>query len=174
MKTVYLIRHAKSSWKQSPPIADSERPLSHRGEKDCEKLKQLFQDYPIDLLMSSIAQRTVETAQVVADGAGLKHKDVVLYDSLYLAPATKIHSMIERCDDASTSVAVVAHNPWLTRLVEEYGYHIDNLPTAGVFCVQRPVEHRERIDPVLAQPVWFRTPKQWMNICVWSKSSTEI
>jgi phosphohistidine phosphatase len=88
MKSVLILRHAKSSWKH-PDVSDHERPLNKRGKRDAPRMGELLQDKHLvpDFIVSSTAKRAHSTAKAVAKAAGYKG-DITLNQSLYAAPPT--------------------------------------------------------------------------------------
>ena len=83
MKTLFLIRHAKSSW-DDPALSDKDRPLSDRGRRDAPKMgKRLAKrDVKPDLILSSPARRALTTAEIIAKKLDYKLKDIVENDRL--------------------------------------------------------------------------------------------
>ena len=88
MKSVLILRHAKSSWKH-PDVNDHDRPLNKRGKRDAPRMGELLQDKNLvpDFIVSSTAKRAFSTAKAVAKAAGYK-ADITLNQSLYAAPPT--------------------------------------------------------------------------------------
>ena len=88
MKTLYLVRHAKSS-RHDPSLSDRDRPLDERGKQDAPKMGQRLakRDVRPDLLLSSPAVRALTTAQLIAEEVGYKRKDIVVDDRLYASSA---------------------------------------------------------------------------------------
>src|SRR5262245_47292170 len=86
MKTLLVLRHAKSSWKHQG-LTDHERPLNQRGKKEaprvCEYLRAM--GYVPDVIVSSTAQRAIDTARAVADACGLKPEQIIEEPQLYNA-----------------------------------------------------------------------------------------
>src|SRR5437763_1654347 len=83
MKTLFLIRHAKSSW-PDPALPDKDRPLGDRGRRDARKMgKRLAKrDVKPDLILSSPARRALKTARIIAKKLDYKRKDIVAADRL--------------------------------------------------------------------------------------------
>jgi phosphohistidine phosphatase len=135
MKHLILLRHAKSSWKNST-LDDADRPLSERGERDAPHMGERLKSRAAQptLLLTSPARRALRTAEIVGEMLGLGKNRTRTLTELYLATPDEIRGAIGAQDDAHACVLVVGHNPGLTDLVNELlpGLALDNLPTAGV------------------------------------------
>ena len=134
MKTLFLIRHAKSSWEDSR-LDDHERPLNHRGKDNAPRMAARLQELGIkpDALISSTARRAASTAQVFADHLDFP-RDKILFDAdLYLASVGILQKIIGKIEDSFQTVLIFGHNPGLTLLVSQvWGLPIGNLPTCGI------------------------------------------
>ncbi|MCU0342904.1 MAG: histidine phosphatase family protein [Ignavibacterium sp.] len=133
MKNLILIRHAKSSWKDDS-IKDFDRPLNKRGKCDAPRMadRLLKRGFVFDLIISSSAKRTSDTAKIFADHLGFDSK-IVLVDKLYLASDREILGIINQFEERYRSVIVVCHNPGITDLANYLNdFFIDNIPTTGI------------------------------------------
>ena len=137
MKTLYLIRHAKSSW-DDLDLTDIERPLNERGKKDVPRMGNRLKEKNVfpDLMLSSPARRALETCKVIAKTLGFAEEKIKTDKRLYHADEDqllKIIREIEDLDDKEEVVMIFGHNPGLTvfanLLLNE---HIENIPTCGV------------------------------------------
>lgn len=115
MKTLILLRHAKSSW-DFPDLSDHDRPLNNRGKKDAPLMTEVLKkkNIAIDLIISSTSKRTMETAKVFANTLNLK---IIEDRNLYLASEPEIIRMAKEIDDCYDSVILVGHNPGMTNLI---------------------------------------------------------
>ncbi len=116
MRTLYLLRHAKSSWKDET-LADFERPLNGRGEKACETMARFIQkeNCEFDLMVSSTAVRARETIELVRQIAKLRTE--LRYDErIYEATAGRLLEVISQLDNDRKSVLLVGHNPGMEDL----------------------------------------------------------
>src|SRR5437016_2264034 len=95
MKTLFLVRHAKSD-KDDPTLADRDRPLADRGEKEAPKMgKRLAKrGAQPDLLVSSPALRALSTAQLIADEIGCKRRNIGVDERLYASTANGLLEVI--------------------------------------------------------------------------------
>jgi len=118
MKTIYLLRHAKSSW-DDPGVADFDRPISGRGKRACGTLARTIAELHVapELILCSSAKRTQETLQRIA--SALPHDyTVVIERQLYLASARRLLARLQRVPDDIRAVMLIGHNPGLQRLAE--------------------------------------------------------
>jgi len=147
MKTLYLIRHAKSSWEFDVP--DHKRPLNHRGLNDAEMigdhLKTLIK--PIDKVISSPAIRAHKTAKIISKLLDIDVDRISLDQDLYDFNGDKAMEVIKNTDDSITTLMVFGHNHAFTFLANKLGdISIDNLPTTGVVCIEFETENWENVE----------------------------
>ena len=137
MKHFYLIRHAKSSWSDSS-LADIDRPLNKRGERDAPFMGERLSQAGIlfDLMLSSPAKRARKTARIIAGKVGYRKKDIVFNDDIYTADLMVLQRFVCRTGDAVGSLALVGHNYVLTEFAEWLtGEVIVNIPTSGIVAI---------------------------------------
>lgn len=138
MKTLLLIRHAKSDW-GNLSLSDFERPLNERGKKDAPAMAQRLADkkVKIDAFVASPAKRAKKTAIVFAETYGLKKDDILFIDDLYGAETNTFYEVVSNLKNKFDTVAVFSHNPGITDFANLLTtVRIDNIPTCGIFCVQ--------------------------------------
>ncbi len=131
---IWLIRHAKSSWADAGQ-KDFDRPLNKRGNANGPKMQAWLaeQTHKAQWLWTSDAKRALATATFVQAGFGLARDHLEATHELYHASADALLDVIRRTPAEFENVAVVAHNPGLTALVNSLAGHITvNLPTFGV------------------------------------------
>lgn len=133
MKTLFLVRHAKSS-RDDPSLPDRDRPLDDRGKQDARKMgKRLAKrDARPDLLLSSPALRALTTAQLIAEEVGYKGKDIVVDDRLYASNADDLLAVIRALDKKLNCVMLFGHNPEFTDLAGRLSSEIIDMPTSAV------------------------------------------
>jgi phosphohistidine phosphatase len=136
MKSVLILRHAKSSWKH-PDVNDHDRPLNKRGKRDAPYMGDLLQNEHLvpDLIISSTAKRAYSTAKAVAKAAGYEG-DIVLNQSLYAAPPTAYIDVLRNLSNEYTRVLMVGHNPGLEQLVNMLSREEHVMPTCSLVHVQ--------------------------------------
>lgn len=165
MKTLYLVRHAKSSWKDLK-LDDFERPLNKRGKRDAPFMGQVLKEKGIqpDLIAASSAKRTRKTARIIAEQMGYPEKNIVLKKQLYEATENALLKFIQQTDDSVNTLMLVGHNPELTGLSNLLcDYFIYNIPTAGVSCISFQVKSWEEVGPKIGNHVFFDYPKRYFR-----------
>lgn len=161
MKTLYIIRHAKSSWDSSSK-SDFDRPLNQRGKRDAPLMGSVLKHRGIlpDLILSSPSKRAKKTALIIAEQIGYKEDDILFDENLYLASLDEILEIIQHVDSDIKTLFVVAHNPGMTDFVNHFCKEkISNLPTTGVFSMEFDVSDWKSIKSESAQNCFFDYPK---------------
>lgn len=123
MKTIFLMRHAKSSW-STPGQGDFDRPLNERGRDACARMVQYFKGEAItpDVVLCSGAERTRETLSLLS--AAIPTTATILFDdALYLASPQTILNKISALDDSSRTALVIAHYPGIQECALALGAH---------------------------------------------------
>ena len=115
MPTLYLLRHAKSSW-DDPALPDRERPLAPRGRRDAKRIAKHLVRLGLEpeLVVCSSAVRTRETLELVRPALGAS--TIELEDDLYAASADELLARIHLVPDTVGSVMLIGHNPGLQAL----------------------------------------------------------
>ncbi len=161
MKTLVIVRHAKSSW-SSPGLTDFERPLNDRGKEDAPKMAQKLLDkkIKIDFFISSPAKRAQKTAKLFMEVYDEQKKNLALVPSLYEASQKDFYNTIENVDSNFESIAVFSHNPGITDFVNSLTeYKIDNVPTCGVFVVAIKIKDWKDFKDSTKELLFFDFPK---------------
>jgi len=138
MKTITLVRHAKSSWKHAG-ISDRERPLNARGKRDAPVMGARIQRHGIrpSLIVSSPAKRAWQTARIVAREIDYPLEFLQREDSLYLASLDQLLDVVAAQDNGFNHLMVVGHNPGLTDFANFLSPGLtNNLQTAAVVSVE--------------------------------------
>ena len=140
MKTLLVLRHAKSSW-NSPALDDHERPLNKRGRRTAPRMGELMREYGLipDVIISSDAVRARLTAEAVAEAARYTG-EILLDPHLYLACPADILSLLTTVRGNAATVMIVGHNPGLETLVEQLTGERQDLPTAALAQVGLPID----------------------------------
>lgn len=163
MKRLYLVRHAKSSWKDAT-LEDFDRPLNKRGKQDAPLMGKLFKSHyklSPDLIVSSPAKRAAKTAKVIAKEIGFPKKQIVYEGAIYEAGVPPLLSVIRKIDDSADQVMLFGHNPGLTMLAEYLiGVVVDNIPTCGIFCIDFDVDSWKEVGEGRGKEVFFDYPKK--------------
>lgn len=134
MRTLYIIRHAKSSW-DNPGLRDFNRPLNDRGLREAPMMAQLLADQGVrpDLLVSSPAKRALTTALFFAEQFGIPEDQVLREQDIYEADPIDILRIISQLPDHAATVCLFGHNPTFTEVANRFSeVFIDNIPTCGI------------------------------------------
>ena len=161
MKTLVLIRHAKSSWDDAS-ISDFDRPLNDRGKKDAPEMALRLREKGIrpDLFVSSPAKRAKKTAKIFASEFEVKKDDIELVEDLYLAAPLIFTNTIAHLKNRHDTVAIFAHNPGITEYANSLTHvRIDNIPTCGVFVVQADTDDWKEFEKAPHNFLFFDYPK---------------
>ncbi len=143
MKSLLLIRHAKSSW-DNASLNDFDRPLNDRGKQDAPMMAERLSDkkIKIDAFVSSPAKRAAMTAKIFAGEFKIKKDDIIFKTELYMASADVFFEIIKKTDDHLNCIGIFSHNPGLTDFANELTeVRIDNIPTCGIFAVKADIKH---------------------------------
>ena len=130
MKTLFLLRHAKSSWKE-PALSDFERPLNDRGRKAAELIGKFIakQNVTIDLVICSPAVRARQTIELALKAA--RRSPELRFDQrVYEASPTQLLEIISQIEDDRKSVLLVGHNPGMEELLGLMVGVEQHMPTA--------------------------------------------
>jgi phosphohistidine phosphatase len=137
MKTLTLLRHAKSSWK-NPGLIDHDRPLNKRGKRDVPLMGERIQMAGIrpSLILSSTAVRAWRTAKGIAKEISYPREFLQREQRLYHAGVNRILDVLAQQDDAFNSIMIVGHNPGLTDFANYLVPDVtSNIPTCGFVSV---------------------------------------
>lgn len=147
MKTLYLIRHAKSSW-DDLSLEDFERPLNTRGKQDAPKMGKRLKKLKImpDLVVSSPAKRAAKTAKKITKEIGYAAEDIAFIDNLYHASMNDLLHIVQNIPSSVDNLMLFGHNPGLTDFANAVCENdIDNIVTAGVYTLQFEVNDWNQI-----------------------------
>lgn len=147
MKTLTLVRHAKSSWDFD--VDDKDRPLKLRGIQDAHLVSSHVKDKLLapEVVFSSIANRALHTCAIFTRNLNLSYEKVNIVDDMYDFSGSLLIETIKSCDDEITNLMVFGHNYAITSFVNIYGStYIDNVPTSGVVVIKFDVSSWEEID----------------------------
>lgn len=140
MKTLLLLRHAKSSWKH-PELADHDRPLNKRGQRAAPRMGALLHDEDLtpDLIITSTAVRALRTAELVAEACGYEG-ELKRTRKLYEGGPETYFKILRETDEAARCVLMVGHNPTLEELVEQLTGEAEALPTSALVHIELPLK----------------------------------
>ena len=161
MKTLYILRHAKSDWTDFSQ-SDFDRTLNTRGECDAPKMGEFLakKGIKLDRIIASPAVRAKTTALYAAKGLGYEAERIIFEPNLYLAELKAIRYLVQNQPDTVETLMIVGHNPGLTEAVNALSQvQMDELPTAGVFAVQFSTEKWGQISRENSKFLFFESPK---------------
>lgn len=148
MRTLFLIRHAKSSW-DNPGLRDFNRPLNDRGLHDAPLMADVLRRQGIqpDLLVSSPAKRALTTALFFAAAFDVEGDAVVQEQDIYEAAPRDILRIVSHLPDAAAMVFLFGHNPTFTEVANRFSEKfIDNVPTCGIVRIESDVDSWQAFD----------------------------
>jgi phosphohistidine phosphatase len=140
MKTLLLLRHAKSS-RDEPDLADHERPLNERGKQAAKEVGRFLRDENLmpDLIVSSTAVRARKTAQKAAKQCDYP-RAIELEERLYLAGVPAHYSVVRGIATDCERLLVVGHNPGISEFLNQLTSGEEEMPTAALAVVQLPIK----------------------------------
>lgn len=160
MKSILLIRHAKSSW--DTDVDDFDRSLNHRGKTDAPAVaKRLIkQDINIDYFVSSPAKRALSTATFFAEAYDKKAKNIITIPSLYEPTVQAFYSAIKNFDNDSNTAAIFSHNSAITDFANQLtSVTIEDMPTCAVFAVKAAIKNWKEFTSATKEFWFFDYPK---------------
>lgn len=167
MKTIYLLRHAKSSWKDAT-LDDFDRPLNKRGRRAAKLVGQFLAKNEIEpaQILCSSSQRTRETLECLQKtiGASIPTR---FEKGIYLATAPDLLKRLRGLGDSLSSVMVIGHNPGMERLalmLAATGGNgatrmADKFPTGALAVLTADVDAWEHLAPEMARLDAFVCPR---------------
>ena len=162
MKSLYIIRHAKSSWGDFT-TPDFDRPLNERGKNDApEMAKRLIKkNITIDLFISSPAKRAQKTCKAFCKEYNYAESNILLIGELYHASVEAFYITISGIASKYDSAAVFSHNPGITEFVNSLGTGVktDNIPTCGIYGVSFIASHWNEFKKADKRFLLFDYPK---------------
>ncbi len=162
MKTLYLVRHAKSSWNNAT-MSDHARPLNDRGKRDAPEMgKRLRQRKPQPtIIICSSAVRAETTATILAEAIDYPIVNLNIDERLYGAEATDVIAIIHELDNATDCAMLVGHNPTFTHVINALsGSQMEEVPTCSMAILRFSTDTWSKIDQVQGELLDFDYPKK--------------
>jgi phosphohistidine phosphatase len=140
MKTLYVLRHAKSDWNDRS-LTDFERPLNERGFNAAQKMGVFMSERNLspDLIVSSPARRALETARIVKETAGFS-SEIVFEPRIYEASVGDLIQIVAQVKNDCDRLLVVGHNPGFEELVGSLTGEFQSMPTAALAEIELPIK----------------------------------
>ena len=160
MKTLYLLRHAKSSWKDET-LADIERPLNGRGRRTSETIGGVLKKEKVspDLVLSSSAVRARQTTELVMAAANLS-TELRFDERIYEATAQKLLAVVKQIEKGRKNVLLVGHNPGLEEFLELLTGSVETMPTGTLSKVNLRASSWESVSSKAGTLEWIVRPKE--------------
>jgi len=161
VKEIILVRHAKSSWRD-PSLDDHSRPLNKRGKRDAPEMGDRLaqRGYQPDLLVSSSADRALETARTMAGELGYPLEHIRVEERLYHASFDELLGVIRGVDESVGTLMLFGHNPGFTDLANLLGPRdIFNMPTCAVLHLRFDTASWNAIGQAAGREVLYDFPK---------------
>lgn len=159
-KTLLLMRHAKSSWKDKS-LPDEKRPLKKRGEQAAEAMGEILQENELtpQLILSSSAVRARQTAELVAEHCGYT-QPIEFVDEFYMAESPVFFQFLQKLDDVLERVLLIGHNPGLEAFLQNLDGRVEELPTGALAYLNLPIAHWSELDSqTIADLIGFWDPE---------------
>jgi len=164
LKTLYLIRHAKSDW-GNPNLKDFDRSLNERGNENAPFMGKLLKKEKIfpDLIISSPAKRAITTARKIAEEIDYPKNKIVEDLNIYEANIKTLLKIVNSIDDENEIVFMFGHNPGFTELL---GYlteaNIPNIPTCGIAQIEFENDSWKEVSRETGNLKRFEYPKKYV------------
>jgi len=163
MKTIYLLRHAKSSWDDAA-LSDFERPLNERGLNAAPFMGEVMsrRGYSPSIIITSPAKRAATTAELVKDSAGL-NSELRSDHRIYEASPNTLRSVATEIDDGMDSAMLVGHNPGMEGFIRYLTGELEPMPTAALAVIELSIDSWKDLDADCGIIVEIIRPKDEMR-----------
>jgi phosphohistidine phosphatase len=161
MKTILLVRHAKSEW-ANPSLPDFERRLTARGESDAKMIANHLRkkEIKIDLFISSPAKRAKQTAKIFMKEFETDKKKLNELPSLYESSVNDFYEVFENVNDEVNCIALFSHNPGITQFVNSLDCHqVYDMLTCAVYAFKIKSTHWKELQIAEKEFLFFDFPK---------------
>jgi len=161
MKTIYVVRHAKSSW-DFPQLSDHERPLISKGIKRTKLISEYLvkNNITVDLVVASHATRALETAKLISRAIGYPSDNIRIERMIYHADADQIFDQFYDIPDGVDSIMIVGHNPTFTNFANLFlSEKVDWLPTSGLVCINFDTDDWLKLPEASSSVKFMITPR---------------
>lgn len=165
MKTLILVRHAKSSWAE-PGQADFERPLNDRGKMNAPEMGQRLaaRKIPLQLIVSSPAKRAKKTAKLMAAEIRYPEEQIMYEMDIYEASLEELLAVLRNVEDRYQHLMMVGHNPGLSYLVNYLSKtSVNHMPTCAMAYLHLNIDSWKQVKQSCASLADFDFPKRDPN-----------
>ncbi len=163
MKTLLLVRHAKSSW-DNPDWTDLMRPLNSRGLREAAMMANIISEKIAspDVILTSPAIRALATANIFVEQLDYSKDKLIVDINIYERGTNYVKKIVLSADDSIDFIMVFGHNPDITSLSSYFsGAYIDNVPTCGAVCIDFNVNKWQEIEETNGDLRFFDYPKKY-------------
>jgi phosphohistidine phosphatase len=162
MKTLYIVRHAKSSW-DFPELPDLDRPIIEKGINNTKKITNELKDKKVvvDHIICSHAKRARETAKIIATGINYPIEKIEVSKNIYEVSEEDILDVIFGVNDDTNSLMIIGHNPTFTQFANRFlDEQIELLPTSGVVSINFDTNSWLNVTKAKHKTTFILFPKQ--------------
>lgn len=162
MIKLFLIRHAKSSWKNAS-LRDFDRPLNSRGKADLPEMGDRLKRDKIspNAIVTSPAKRAYTAAKSISDRLEFPLNNIQTEASIYEASASTLLNIINQFNDKHETYFMFGHNPGFTYLAESLsGEDFGNIPTCGIVGIEFPFDSWEMVSSGTGSCIYYNYPKK--------------
>lgn len=159
MKTLLLLRHAKSDWGNAG-LRDFDRPLAKRGLKDAPRMGEVVKKQGVlpNFILCSPALRAKETMELFKQAAKLDAK-VEFEQNIYEASSAELIKLVRHLPNQYPCVLMVGHNPGFESLLSRLIGSDRQMPTAALACIEFQIDAWEDVEDSEGNLLWFSIPK---------------
>lgn len=157
MKTLILVRHAKSDWPENTD--DFDRPLGEKGHHDAEKMAKFLKanNHQIDKFLTSPALRALTTCEIFNNEFGIEMEKI---PKLYNASESNFENTVVQIDDSLKSVALFSHNNGISNFANSMSEDIIMFPTCGVAGFEIDCDSWAEFENATKKLIFFYEPKK--------------
>ena len=162
MKTIYIVRHAKSGW-ENAQTKDFDRTLNENGMKTAPFMAALLKEKAVhpDLVLSSPANRAITTAELFCEILDYPKEDIRQHIEIYEGGSNHLLNIVQQIPDSCKTVMIFGHNPTLTDFSNQLaGNHLDNLVPSGVVRIDMDIPSWKDSAQEKGKTVWYEFPQK--------------
>ncbi|NTW55276.1 MAG: histidine phosphatase family protein [Chlorobaculum sp.] len=162
MKILYLVRHAKAGWHDHSQ-ADFDRTLTNRGQRQSEEMSERLRKKGVkpERLVSSPAQRALETAEIFADRLGIEREEIVKRIEIYEGGIDKLAAVVRSLADEDGTVILFGHNPTISHFVQWLtGKPADAMDTCGIAKIELACDRWHDTAEGIGKLAWYKYPEK--------------
>ncbi|NTW68698.1 MAG: phosphohistidine phosphatase [Chlorobiaceae bacterium] len=162
MKTICLVRHAKSNWADAH-TADFDRSLNSRGEHSSGIMAEVLKEMGVvpDLIISSPANRAITTAELFSEILNFPQEQIVKRIEIYEGRADQLLTIVQQIPESSKSALIFGHNPTITEFANLLsGSHLESMETCGMVRIDLDIAKWNDAAYGKGKQIWYEYPKR--------------